>query len=154
MLLRTARSRHDARQTSNLTENPRFGAGEPPSPYFFVRRTGDEHVMEGQATCSLGHQIPRKELGISDGVFAAWTWDGKRLRVRNDRYGLFPLYYFSNAVSFGISPSIPRLVSLGAPTDLDHAALATFLQFDSFLGEDTPFRAIRALPPNAELFWE
>jgi hypothetical protein len=89
-----------------------------------------------------------------DGIFATWAWDGTILRVENDRYGFYPLYYFSASDEICISPSIRTLVHRGAPTALDEAGLAVFLRAGFFLGEDTPFQAIRALPPNTVFSWE
>jgi asparagine synthase (glutamine-hydrolysing) len=42
---------------------------------------------------------------------------------------------------------------LGAPTDLDYPGLAVFLRVGFFVGEDTPFKAIRACPPAANIEW-
>jgi asparagine synthetase B (glutamine-hydrolysing) len=53
-----------------------------------------------------------------------------------------------------ISPSLVTLIRRGAPTALDEAALAVFLRAGFFLGEDTPFQAIRALPPNVTFEWQ
>ena len=47
-----------------------------------------------------------------------------------------------------------ELVRRGAPTDLDVEALLLFRQIGFFLGEDTPFRHIRALPTAARLEWD
>jgi asparagine synthase (glutamine-hydrolysing) len=154
MFTRTAPPRLESRLPRNIQQNSKFGAGAPPNPYFFVQGAAEGGFTKGQSTCFLGHEIPRGGGGKSDGIYAAWAWDGKRLQVRNDRYGLFPLYYFCHGNAFGISPSIAELVALGAPTELDYPALAVFLQLQSFLGEDTPFRAIRAVPPGADFSWE
>jgi asparagine synthetase B (glutamine-hydrolysing) len=86
-------------------------------------------------------------------VWATWSWDGRALRAENDRYGMRPLYYAAWPGRLAISPSVPALLAAGAPADLDEAALAVFLRVGFFLGEDTPFRAIRALPPCARFEW-
>ena len=92
--------------------------------------------------------------GQGDGVSAEWNWDGHQLALRNDRFGFSPLYYCDTGDAFRLSPSIPRLVKAGAPSDLDEAAFAVFLRLGFFVGEDTPFAAIRALPPAARLTWQ
>ena len=63
------------------------------------------------------------------------------------------LDYFSDKGRCALSPSVSKLIELGAPSDLDFAALAVFLHLGYFLGDETPFRAIRAVPPNASCRW-
>jgi len=100
-------------------------------------------------------------VGLPDEPFASWDWDGARLLVRNDRHGLQPLFYAIEGQGGGgkeggaiaLSTSVPRLLLEGAPSELDEAALAVFIRTGYFVGADTPFRAIRALPPNATLEW-
>jgi hypothetical protein len=118
-----------------------------------LARQGPTILATGAQHCRLGHVIPRSTGDRPDGVFAGWSWDGQTLRAENDRYGMHPLYYFSTPDRFAISSSVPALLLLGAPTELDAAALAVFLRLGFFLGEDTPFRSIRALPPAAWLEW-
>jgi hypothetical protein len=95
----------------------------------------------------------REKGGTPDGIFARWEWDGRALVVENDRYGIYPLYYSAGEGRCVVSPSVPELLKHGAPGDLDFHALAVFLHLGYFLGEDTPFKAIRALPPGARLKW-
>jgi len=122
-------------------------------PCLLVSADGPGFQARGQTACRLGHEIPRPGGERPDGVFGGWSWDGITLRADGDRYGLFPIYYFSTPQRFAISPSIPSLLALGPPLDLDDAALAVFLRLGFFLGEDTPFRSIRALPPGATIEW-
>jgi asparagine synthetase B (glutamine-hydrolysing) len=127
------------------------------APYFAVRWQAGQTATRGQPTVRLGQQIARPD-GAGDGIYAAWHWDGQRLLVRNDRYGAFPLFYAvrgtASDIQVALSPSIPKLLWEGAPTALDENALAVFLRLGFFLGEDTPFQAIRALPPGAALEWQ
>jgi len=122
--------------------------------HFRARKVGEHWETEGLPSCHLGHELPAAQGNKPDGIFAEWSWDGSSLRVRNDRYGFFPLYYFTGDGEIGISTSIPKLLGLGAPTELDEAGLAVFLRMGFFVGEDTPFRFIRALPPDAILGWD
>jgi asparagine synthetase B (glutamine-hydrolysing) len=121
--------------------------------FFHVRRAAGAFEYKGQANCALGRKIQNPARMDVDGIFVEWAWDGSCLRVHNDRYGLYPIYYFANENEIAISNSIGQLLEAGACRDLDYEGLATFLYFGSFIGEDTPFRAIRALPPNATLEW-
>jgi hypothetical protein len=113
-------------------------------PFFHARRVGDGFVTRGDPRCALGQP---------DGVFAEWAWDGATLSVRNDRYGYFPLFYAARGDEVWISPSVFRLLAEGAPAELDDAALAVFLRMGDFVGEDTPFAAIRQVPPAARFAW-
>src|SRR5262245_24766983 len=121
-------------------------------PFLHIRMLGDRYVVEGQTSCSFGHRIARGH-GPDDGVFAAWTWSGVTLRIENDRYGLYPLYYAAWNGQIAVSRGIMSLLHCGPPTDLDYEGLAVFLRLGFFLAEDTPFRAIRVPPPNAALEW-
>jgi asparagine synthase (glutamine-hydrolysing) len=140
----------DAREYHEAPSRQACPAGEP---YVVIKRAGGESTFKGVAECFLGHRIPRpgSQHG-DDGIFAGWKWDGAVLRAYNDRYGMFPLYYFQTGSEVGLSTSILQLLSSGAPRDLDYEALAVFLRF-GLLGADTPFAGIRALPPKTRFEW-
>lgn len=122
--------------------------------YFHAKHNGDQVETRGGHSCLLGHQIDCGQSRKPDGVFTQWKWSGTRLTVSNDRYGFYPLFYYCRDGEIGVSPSIPSLIKEGAPTELDEAGLAVFLRLGFFIGEDTPFKHIRALPPNALLEWD
>lgn len=122
-------------------------------PYIHVRACGDSVEINGVPSCHLGDSATGTGKPMSHGVFAGWKWDGERLKVVNDRFGFYPLYYYVGQNECAISASIPNLLALGAPRELDYAALAVFFHLGFFLAEDTPFLAIRALPPDAEFEW-
>ena len=97
---------------------------------------------------------------IPDGIpnhgdpFAKWTWDGESLTITTDPTGFYPLFYFVRGAEIAISTSLVRLLDEGASRELDDAALAVFLRFTGgMVGEDTPFREIRLVPPDACLTW-
>jgi asparagine synthase (glutamine-hydrolysing) len=131
-----------------------FGVTAAEAPYFHVRRGPAGLETSGTPSCALGHRLPRPDGGTDDGVFVAWSWDGRRLRVQNDRYGFYPLYYFVGPSEACVSPSIPALITRGAPLAIDDEALAVFLRLGFFIGEDTPLRGVRALPPHATFEWD
>ena len=103
---------------------------------------------DGCPTYRLGQRT-----GDRDGIFAEWEWDGARLVANTDRYGLYPIYYYATDSTVAVSSSVARLLELGAPRDLDDAAVAVFLSLGFFLGEATAFRSIHSLPPGARLEW-
>lgn len=127
----------------------------PPAeqPFFHARWTGSATETRGTPNAFLGRPAAVGEGDEREGAFAAWAWDGATLTVRNDRYGFFPLFYAVRGNEVWVSPSIYKLVAEGVPAALDHAALAVFLRMGGFVGEDTPFAAVRQLPPRATFTW-
>ena len=121
--------------------------------YFHARKGQAGVVTRGAASCVVGHKIVCGPEAEPDGVFGEWRWDGKRLVVQNDRFGVFPLFYFAIGDEIGVSTSIFRLLWLGAPRSLDWRALAVYLRTGYYVSNDTCFQAIRTLPPNARLEW-
>lgn len=122
-------------------------------PFFHARRDSDRVHTRGVARSFAGHKTNGQGQG-SDGIFAEWSWDGDRLRVRNDRYGFYPAFYSRQDNEICVSHSIVRLLAEGASPEIDETSIAVFLRLGYFLGEDTPFRHIRALPPDATLEWK
>jgi asparagine synthase (glutamine-hydrolysing) len=115
-------------------------------PFVAVQRRGRDVVVEGVAHHAWGSP--------GDGVgYAEWRWDGATLEARTDRFGFRPLFYWEHGEGVAVAASLLKLVELGAPTELDDAALAVFLRVGFFLAEDTPFRAVRVLPPGGRLTW-
>lgn len=106
----------------------------------------------GESRAMLGTPVPGKEV-TPDGVWARWEWDGTTLTVQNDRLGCFPLYYATYGRYIAVSPSIAKLLALGAPGTLDDEGMSVFLRLGFFIGEHTPFKAIKALPPGTTLRW-
>ena len=131
-----------------------FTFGSPrPAEFLHVFRREGQFVTEGTSSCLLGLRREQAGRTMPAGIFASWEWDGKELRVANCRYGMYPLFYCATPNEFRISSSLANLLQQGAPREFDYAALAVFLRLGFFLGEDTPFRSIRLLPPNAVLVW-
>lgn len=123
-------------------------------PYFSALRVGDVFQTEGMQGCVLGQRIPRGGRTGDDGVFVTWCWDGSRLVVENDRYGLYPLFYCARSNSICISPSLAQVVRSNSRRNLDFSALSVFFRLGHFTGADTPFEDVRFLPPNSVLIWE
>ncbi len=122
-------------------------------PWFSARFAGGETTVAGTTDCLLGHRLAPGRAGIPDGIFVSWRWDGESLTVRNDRYGIYPLFYACHGGEIRLSPSIPHVLDGRFPKTLDYAALAVFFRLGFFLGEDTPFEHVRALPPGSTLRW-
>lgn len=122
--------------------------------WFRARRTPDGVVTAGDHHCFLGHKVSRGPHATPDGIYAQWEWDGKRLVAQNDRYGMFPVFYCCQGDDIAVSTSLVKLLAEGAPNELDYPAIAVFLRMSAFIGNDTPFKHIRVLPPNGRLEWE
>src|SRR6266850_838039 len=122
-------------------------------PFIHIKKKSDHYEVDGEFSCFLGHKIPLAQHHKTDGIYAEWVWDGDRLIVRNDRYGFYPLYYFVGEDEIAVSTSLTKLIAVGAPTHLDEAGLAVFLLLGFFIGEDTPFKAIRLVPPACDFEW-
>lgn len=90
-----------------------------------------------------------------DVPFVQWRWHNGSLHLANDRYGFFPVFYtileHDQGQELLLSPSLLTLLRRGARRDLDWRALAAFLRLSDFVGNDTPFRYIRMLPPSARI---
>ena len=112
----------------------------------------DSVTAEGDSRYYHGNAITQAD-GARNGVFSEWSWDGENLQAGTCRYGMSPLFYYCGGNALYISNSIPKLLELGAPGDWDDDAMAVFIRRQTFLGEDTPFKHIRAAPPSARLTW-
>lgn len=98
--------------------------------------------------------IPEFERREPDGnVYSRWSWDGRAVELQQSRFGMHPLYCWAQPDGIALADSPLSLLGLGAPPELDEAAIATFLRLGFFLGEDTPFRSVRAVPADARLTW-
>jgi hypothetical protein len=116
-------------------------------PVVVVMRRDDGFHVHGSSAFESGHALN------GDGAFARWRWNAPTLTAAIDRFGVQPLFYAADRNTIRISPNIGELLRTGAPRDLDESALAVFLRVGFFVGDDTPFRHIRAMPPGATLEW-
>lgn len=121
---------------------------------FWARREGGRFVTGGQPEVFIGHRLPSRAGEPADGAYLEWRWSGDEIAVRSDRYGLIPAYYVAERDFFALSTSLEGLLEAGASRELDDDALAVFLRLGTFLADDTPYRAIRALPPGTEFVWK
>lgn len=120
------------------------------APFIHLRQVDGRMEVAGLQRFSAGR---RDDTGERPG-FAAWRWDGRALTIENCRYGLRPIFYFAAPGEICVSTSIETVLARGAPAELDVEALAVFLRLNWFLAEDTPFKAIRLVPPAACLSWD
>lgn len=116
-----------------------------------VRREPDGRlVVQGKAQARFGYAV-RDGGGDEQGVWVRWHADADGLTVENDRFGFLPLYYAADDRVIRVATSIRELLALGVDARLDDTALAVFLRLGHYLGDDTPFGAIRTLGPGMRL---
>ncbi|MEZ5651325.1 MAG: hypothetical protein R3E87_12330 [Burkholderiaceae bacterium] len=116
---------------------------------FSVVRGDDGRLRtEGKPSACFGYGVDSKQ-----GTWVRWHWQGDTLTVENDRFGFLPLYYAADRDGIRVATSIQELLALGVDRGLDDEALAVFLRLGQYLGEDTPFKAIRSLAPGTRLTW-
>lgn len=138
-----------------VTHADRAGAYAGTRTYFHVQSVAGALEVRGSLEAKFGHQLSSRSHARPDGVFARWHWDGARLVINNDRYGFFPLFWSrTRGDGVCISPSLVTLIEQGISTELDIEALSVFFRLGFFVGDDTPFTAIKVVPPDALFEWQ
>lgn len=127
--------------------------GAEPKPWFIARVRGGSVEIEGEPRCALGRRIKLSGRSHDEGVYLDWAWDGRKLVIENDRFGLYPLFYCAHDGLICISPSLEKVVKRSSERQLDYSALSVFFRMGHFIGEDTPFADVRFMPPNSVLTW-
>ncbi|MBK1672748.1 hypothetical protein CKO35_05425 [Ectothiorhodospira shaposhnikovii] len=123
-------------------------------PWFSARLLKGKVSVAGTHSCQLGHRLQNTNGALPDGLFVDWHWDGETLAVRNDRYGIYPLFYACYGGEIRISPCILHVLQGDFPKTINEPGLAIFLRLGFFIREDTPFEHIQVLPPGSELRWQ
>lgn len=89
-----------------------------------------------------------------DGVFAEWHCDADgRVTARVDRLGVAPLFYAAGSDWLVLSPNALRVAGAIEDRSSDDEAMAVFVRRGYFVGEDTAWRAVRAMPAGGRLEW-
>jgi asparagine synthase (glutamine-hydrolysing) len=120
-----------------------------------IVKEGPNFRAVGPTARDVGHRVPRPDLGsgIDDGAWAFWRWNGAELTVRTCPHGLIQVYYAVLRDGIAVSLSLGALLDAGADDALDWAGLSVAIRVGHFVGERTPFRHIRVVPPDTELRW-
>lgn len=125
--------------------------GAAQSPVVQLRHADGRTTVTGPAQAFIGHRSDRPDSSL--GLYGGWDWDGTTLTAEVDPLGYFSLFVYCKGPDIAVSPSILQLLALGADAEPDPVALAVFHRIGHFLGEDTPFRHIKVLPPGGRLVW-
>lgn len=90
------------------------------------------------------------------GMFAYAIWDKprQRLLLARDRFGKKPLYYASSGGDFYFGSELKCLAGLPISYKLDTEALQLYFVFGYLLEPDSPYKAIRKLPPSSWLLFD
>jgi asparagine synthase (glutamine-hydrolysing) len=84
-----------------------------------------------------------------DGAFAAAWWDGAKLTLIRDPFGVRSLYTVSAGETFYFASELKQLLAVpGIPAQLDPVALHKYLTFSFVPGADVPIRGVRRLLPG------
>lgn len=91
-----------------------------------------------------------------NGTFAIVICDIKRqkLLVASDRYGLRPLYYFSDGSGLLIASEVKALLKVEPNSKLNDEAIADWFCFGKLLGNKTFFKNINVLSPASILEYQ
>jgi asparagine synthase (glutamine-hydrolysing) len=88
-------------------------------------------------------------LATLDGAFAGAVWDGQRLTLVRDPFGVRSLYYVEHEEVFYFASELKQLLAVpGVPVAPDPSALHKYLTFSFVPGEDVPIRGIKRLLPG------
>ena len=121
--------------------------------YISVCRYGDGFTVSGQQSGLVGYQLDRETDGKAEGVWSSWQWDGNELVITSGLLGYCPLYYCADGNKVIVSNYILKIIAQGGDAELDTDAISVFVRCGIFIGEDTPFKNIKALPPNSRIVW-
>jgi asparagine synthase (glutamine-hydrolysing) len=134
-----------------LSDASVYRPGAAYAPVVHLRFAEGRTKLSGTATAVVGKRMA--PLDSSLGLGAGWAWDGTTLQAEVDALGYFSLFVYQKGNEIALSPSILQLLALGADNERDPVAMAVFHRIGHFLGEDTPFRHIKVLPPGGKLVW-
>lgn len=125
----------------------------PRSKVLQATRSEGEVTIYGDREAEFGHRVPRCGCVRDDGVYAGWRTSDGTVEAYTDRYGAWPLFYSGNTDHLLLSDSLTSVAAHLPGMELDKDALACFFRIGFFLGESTPFKEIKILPPGGRLEW-
>ncbi len=89
------------------------------------------------------------------GMFALAIWEGsqRRLELTRDRFGIKPLYYAADEEQIAFASYARSAADLVGSTEVDPAAVASYLRFGSVQGPKSVFSGVSEVPPGSTLTW-
>lgn len=113
--------------------------------YIFKTKTDTEVIL------ALFQEYGEKSFAKLRGMFAFAVWDEKErvLFLARDRYGIKPLYYYSDAEKLVFASSVKAIAKSGlAPAVKNTKAQISFLLFGSVPAPETMLLNTKSLPPG------
>ena len=120
---------------------------------FRVTRRGRTWIAEGATDAAFGTPVVVPGQERQGGVYAWWRWGGEALDAEVDPLGFYPLFYCHRDDMLILSNSTIQAIADGASSEPDREALSVFFRLGWFVGEHTPFKKIKVLPPGGRLHW-
>lgn len=110
----------------------------------FRSRTDSEVLLHAFAQWGEGC------LARLNGMFAFAVWDRveQRLTLARDRYGVKPLYYYSDGARIVFASEIKAILECGIPRKVCAHALNEYFTFQNILTDLTLFEGVRVLMPG------
>jgi asparagine synthase (glutamine-hydrolysing) len=116
------------------------------------RSRGDSEVLV-TALREWGDAAIEKFNGMF--AFAAWDRREKRLVLARDRFGVKPLYYWTDGKSLLFSSEIKAFLKFpGFKAKVDKTHLVEYMTFQNFISEHTLFEGVKILPAGSMLVIE
>lgn len=98
---------------------------------------------------ALLERLRTGDLAAVDGAFAAAWWDGARLTLVRDPFGVRSLYTVAVGDTLYFASELKQLLAVpDLPVALDPAAIHKYLTFSFVPGEDVPIRGVKRLLPG------
>lgn len=121
-------------------------------PWFRLRKHAGSWRADGDANVRYGERLSGDSV-TEQGVTGGWLYENGSLIVENDVLGFLPIFISYSGDEFLVAPSPLVIAALRDKAQLDPDAMAFFLKFGYFIGEDTPFAGVSGLPPGARVTW-
>ena len=116
------------------------------------RSRGDSEVLVS-ALREWGDAATSKFNGMF--AFAAWDRATKRLVLARDRYGVKPLYYWTDGKTLLFASEIKAFMKFpGFKAKLDRTNLVEYMTFQNFISDQTLFAGVRMLPAGSMIVIE
>ncbi len=116
------------------------------------KQTSGNITVKGDKSFFQGYEFTSEKGGI----FLKWKYENQRFIFNNDRFGVYPAFYYEHNGMFILSTSLDNLTSRipDKHLSLDYEGLSVFFRLGWFIGDHTPFAVIKAVPPDCTITWE
>ncbi|MDQ6887326.1 MAG: asparagine synthase (glutamine-hydrolyzing) [Gemmatimonadota bacterium] len=114
----------------------------------FFSRTDTEVILRGYR--EWGEDVLTRLNGMF--AFALWDRTKRKLFIARDRYGVKPLYYWSDGSHFAFGSEVKALLTLPmVRREVCLPALHQYFTFQNVFSDETLFEGVKLLPPGHTL---